>query len=79
MAKKKPWPIGRKIVGVRWLAPEELNALGWYSPGMLLMLDDGGFLIPSRDPEGNDSGSLLGAGREGPSRNIYPEGSPPRP
>jgi hypothetical protein len=50
---------GRKIVKVRLLTKEEAEDLGWYSRSVVLHLDDGNLLYPSRDDEGNDAGALF--------------------
>ena len=56
---------GRKIVGVRWLSPEECEDMGWYSRPIVIQLDDGTLLFPSQDDEGNDGGALFGQGPRG--------------
>ena len=50
---------GRKIVKVRLMKKEEAEDLGWYSRSVVLHLDDGNLLYPSRDDEGNDAGALF--------------------
>lgn len=55
--------VGRRIVGVRALTPEEARAAHWYvgpmTPALVVELDDGGFLIPQSDVEGNQPGWLM--------------------
>ena len=52
--------IGRKIVDVRSMYPEEMELFMWHGqPGSVLMLDDGGQFIPMRDEEGNGPGHLV--------------------
>jgi hypothetical protein len=51
--------IGRKIVNVRHLNPEECESFGWYKSPLALWLDDGTILIPQSDDEGNDGGAML--------------------
>lgn len=70
--KKKPWPIGLKIKEVRWVTPKEMKALGWYGDGVILILEDGGFILPSSDPEGNNIGALMGAHGGNPLDLLYP-------
>lgn len=51
--------LGRKIVNVRYLTELERNDLGWYSRCVVIQLDDGNLIYPSRDDEGNGAGSLF--------------------
>lgn len=57
--------LGRTIVGVRYLTDKETEDLGWMSAAIVLLLDDGSSILPSRDDEGNDAGALFGQGKEG--------------
>lgn len=64
MAHTRPEPripqdvIGAKIVAIRLLTKEEQDSMGWRD-GLVLLLDNGNFLIPSQDPEGNGPGALF--------------------
>ena len=51
--------VGRKIVKVRYLSPEETEEMGWYSRPVVIQLDDGNIIYPSADDEGNDGGALF--------------------
>jgi hypothetical protein len=51
--------LGRKIVGIRYLLDEEMDSLGWEERSIVLILDDGNMLFPSRDDEGNGAGALF--------------------
>lgn len=51
--------LGKKIVKVRYLTEAEMEAMGWYSRCVVMQLDDGNLIFPSRDDEGNDAGSLF--------------------
>jgi|TARA_Y100000015_G_C2368130_1_gene78606 hypothetical protein len=51
--------VGKKIVGVRYMSSEECNDMGWDSAPICLLLDDGTYIFPSRDDEGNDGGALF--------------------
>ena len=51
--------VGRKIVNVRRLTPNECSELGWYKSPLVLELDDRTCLIPQMDDEGNDGGAML--------------------
>ena len=50
--------LGRKIVALRWLSSEEAEGMDWWNRPIVLLLDDGKFLIPQSDDEGNDGGTL---------------------
>jgi hypothetical protein len=49
--------LGRKIVAVRYLLDEEIEALGWDRKCVVAQLDDGNLLFPSQDDEGNGPGA----------------------
>lgn len=51
--------VGRKIKAVRYLLPEEVQNLGWYSRSVVIELDNGVLVWPSSDDEGNDAGALF--------------------
>lgn len=49
---------GRTIKRVRYLDEDELRSLYWVSTAIVLELDNGVLVFPSRDDEGNDAGAL---------------------
>lgn len=54
---------GRTIKGTRPMTDDELEREGWTGRGVrpvVLVLDGGVILFPSRDPEGNGPGQLFG-------------------
>ena len=51
---------GRKIDEVRYLTASEANDMGWFSRPLVMFLDNGTILFPSRDDEGHDGGALFG-------------------
>jgi len=53
--------LGRKIMDVRAMFPEEMDNMGWggSEPGAVFILDDGAMFIPMEDEEGNGPGALL--------------------
>jgi len=51
--------VGKKIVGVRYMSSKECEDMGWDSCPICLLLDDGTYIFPSRDDEGNDGGALF--------------------
>ena len=51
--------VGRKIVLTRYLSEEEITDLGWDQKAIVIFLDNGTYLFPSRDDEGNGAGALF--------------------
>ena len=51
--------VGRKVVAVRYMTTEEAEAHGWVSRPLVIQLDNGLIVYPSRDDEGNDGGALF--------------------
>lgn len=52
--------IGRKVIDMRAMYPEEMELFMWHGePGCVLILDDGGLVIPMADEEGNGPGQLM--------------------
>ena len=50
---------GRRIVEVRYMTEEEVEHLGFRRAGIVLFLDNGHYVFPSMDDEGNDCGALF--------------------
>lgn len=51
--------VNRTIVSVRYLTEQERADLGFHFRCIVLVLDDGTLVYPSRDDEGNDAGTLF--------------------
>lgn len=52
--------VGRKIVAVRHMTETELDAAGWESRSVpVIVLDNGDKIYPSCDEEGNGPGELF--------------------
>ena len=51
---------GRTITEVRYLTNKEAEQMGWYHRSIVMQLDNGTIIMPSRDDEGNDAGALFG-------------------
>jgi len=66
--------VGQSIVRVRYTNKTEQKNLGWYNSSIVLELDSGHLILPSRDDEGNDCG-VLGITQKGKefSTPIFPE------
>ena len=56
---------GRTIKTARYMTQQEMGNMAWGQAPIVLGLDDGTLLIPSRDPEGNEAGSLFTQDPEG--------------
>lgn len=50
--------VGRVIKEVRYLTTEETEELGWQGTSLVIFLDNGDYLVPSTDDEGNGPGAL---------------------
>ena len=50
--------LNKKIVAIEWMNTDELDEMGWHSRPVCLKLDDGTWIFPMRDDEGNDGGAL---------------------
>lgn len=51
--------LGKKIVAVRYMRPEEAAQMGWHSRPVVLMLEDETVIYAAADDEGNDGGALF--------------------
>ena len=61
-----PEILGQRIVRVRYMTKVEAEQWGWYSCPLVMQLENGTWLIPSKDDENNDGGaiSLVNPNRE---------------
>ncbi len=50
--------VGRKIVDIRYLSAEEADSCGFYNQPICLFLDNGEWIMPMKDDEGNDGGAM---------------------
>jgi hypothetical protein len=53
---------GRTIKNVFYMNPEDVENMGWFESGLVLVLDNGVQVLVQQDPEGNGPGSLYLAG-----------------
>ena len=60
--KKIKFLEGRTIKEVRYLTAYETHKFGWTKRAVVLILDNGDFITPSIDEEGNESGVLFTQG-----------------
>jgi len=52
--------VGKRIISASYMSKEEAEEQDWYSRPLVLGLDDGTFICPMSDDEGNDGGALAG-------------------
>jgi hypothetical protein len=51
--------IGKKIKEVRYMTVGEVKKFMWNCRSVVIIFEDGTYLIPSCDDEGNDGGSIF--------------------
>ena len=56
--------LGKKVVKVRYLTDDEADNLGWRSRSIVIFFDDGTYVFPSADDEGNNAGALFGTNKD---------------
>ena len=66
------WLVGRKIVKCRYMSDEETKEAGWNDKPLCILLDDGTWIIPQRDDEGNDGGALYVANAVKEKATVLP-------
>ena len=50
--------LGKTITRVRYMSDDEQEDMGWYNKAIVIQLDNGIALFPTRDDEGNGPGAL---------------------
>jgi hypothetical protein len=50
--------VGKKIVKIQYMTEKVAEEQGWYRRPIQIKLEDGTWLTPSQDDEGNDGGSI---------------------
>lgn len=51
--------LGRKITKVRYFTEDEAENMGWTGRPVAFLLDNGVWIFPSCDDEGNEGGALF--------------------
>jgi len=51
--------VGKKIVKIQYMSEKDAEEQGWDRRPIQMRLEDGTWLTPSQDDEGNDGGSLF--------------------
>ena len=62
--------LGRTITEVRYMSADEAKGSGWYERPLAIVLDDGSFLVPMRDDEGNGGGAMFW--QKGSTEEVMP-------
>lgn len=50
--------IGKKITHVRYMTKSEMEETGWYHNSIMIFFDDGSWISPMADDEGNNGGAM---------------------
>ena len=50
--------LGQRIVKMHYMSKRDAEELGWYKRPLMLMLENGTWIIPQCDDEGNDGGAM---------------------
>ena len=61
---------GKTIAAVRYMTEEEAANSGFCSSPIVMILDDGSYIFPMRDDEGNDAGALATSDQENPTLPV---------
>lgn len=54
----QPLLVGKTIKYIRYMNDHEMEYFMWNKRPVVIVLDDGTFIVPQRDDEGNDGGAL---------------------
>lgn len=52
--------IGKQVINVRYMDAGEADSQGFNLKPIVIEFDDGTYIFPSMDDEGNDAGALFG-------------------
>ena len=69
-AKARKLLVGRTIAAVRYMTEEEAADSDFYSSPIVIIFDDGSYIFPMRDDEGNDAGALATSDEENPTLPV---------
>ena len=53
-----PELLGQRIVKMHYMSKRDAEELGWYKRPLMLMLENGTWIIPQQDDEMNDGGAI---------------------
>jgi hypothetical protein len=57
--------VGKKITSVRYMTKAEAKNMGWDKRPLVIFFNDGSYIFPSMDDEGNDGGAMYGSTKQG--------------
>ena len=69
-AKISNFLVGKTVRHIRYMTAQEVDDLGWTKSNIVIEFDDGHWLVPMMDDEGNDAGALWSS--EGKQLSIIP-------
>lgn len=64
--------LNKKIVAVKYMPSTEAYDMGWHQRPVMFKLDDGTWLMPQSDDEGNDGGSMWHSGKVPDQQTVFP-------
>ena len=50
--------LGKKVVEIRYMTEEECTYFCWDKAGIVIIFEDGSYILPQSDNEGNNGGAL---------------------
>jgi len=62
--------VGRTIAAVRYMTEEESEDSDFDSSPIVIIFDDGSYIFPMRDDEGNDAGALATSNEDTPTLPV---------
>lgn len=62
--------LGKQIVAVEYMSDQEADHMGWHNRPVAFKLNDGTWLYPQADDEGNEAGAMYYADKE--NSEIFP-------
>ena len=69
-AKISDFLVGKTVRHIRYMTAQEVDDLGWTKSNIVIEFDDGHWIVPMMDDEGNDAGALWSS--EGKQLSIIP-------
>ena len=54
--------VGKRISSVEWMTKKDAEENGFHKRPLVITFDDGSWMFPMMDDEGNDGGSLASTG-----------------
>lgn len=64
--------LNKKIVAVKYMPSSEAYDCGWFQRPVMFKLDDGTWLMPQSDDEGNDGGAMWHSGKTPEQQTVFP-------